>query len=701
MPATRVTCPRCSAPLPARQTLATGRPTLCPACRISGGAEAVRSAPAPDWLLAASSPAPAAEATAPASRPEDLRLVPAAPARRTAFLLSLPAGVILLLCGSTALALRFASGKDEPQQASIPAPVVESVPSPQPVSPPIPAPATPAPLPVDKEDAPPPVDVKPPAPPPAPPAPPRPPLRVEGPPEPPPAPEPVAAPVGPRPWLPRGMQLDVNRAIDRGVTFLKPQQKLTGSWEERYALGYAALPALTLLECGVAPDDPRVQKAAAWVRRHARVYTGVAHTYELSLALLFLDRLGEERDKALLGSIAMRLVAGQHPDGGWTYGLPELTTYEEESLRKFLTRTRPRNLDRFVRLPDGRRLDPALIRQPGKDPLERIIDPPGGDGKPGRIREGQAPGASQGGTIRQDQAPQASAPVAPERRTPSPSSPPPRNGEGSPKKGAEAARPAEEGKALTEEEARKLARSLPPRLLRIPAVAEVISPEKIKLTPGKLRPDNSNTQFATLALWAALRHGLPVERSVDALARRFRRTQHDDGHWEYIPGKPTGPAMTGAGLLGLAVGHGLSDTREKIKDAQVGRGFRALAEAVGKPLGGDLNARLARGPRFGPPRVVARSPINLYLLWTVERVGVLYDARTIDGKDWYRWGVELLLEAQRKDGSWQTGKLYPGSCRTLDTCLALLFLKRANFTRDLTRKLELIIDPGGSSLSGR
>src|SRR5262249_54493676 len=81
--------------------------------------------------------------------------------------------------------------------------------------------------------------------------------------------------------------------------------------------------------------------------------------------------------------------------------------------------------------------------------------------------------------------------------------------------------------------------------------------------------------------------------------------------------------------------------------------------------------------------------IGLYFLWSVERVGVLYNLRTIGGKDWYRWGADLLVKHQGADGSWACGG-YWGSSHHVDTSFALLFLKRANRTRDLTRKLDFL-----------
>src|SRR5262249_45096487 len=146
-------------------------------------------------------------------------------------------------------------------------------------------------------------------------------------------------------------------------------------------------------------------------------------------------------------------------------------------------------------------------------------------------------------------------------------------------------------KPLTEDEARKAAKKLPPRVQNVPAVVEATR----KADPKKAFPfgygsDNSNTQFATLALWAATRHALPLERSLDALAKRFRTTQGTTGTWGYHPIKNAhggSPAMTGAGLLGLAVGLGLTTDRKRAKDEQVEKGFRALAAHVGKPLGAD------------------------------------------------------------------------------------------------------------------
>jgi hypothetical protein len=73
-------------------------------------------------------------------------------------------------------------------------------------------------------------------------------------------------------------------------------------------------------------------------------------TYDLGMAVLFLEKLGDARDKALIQSLALRLVAGQSPAGGWDYKCPTLTAAEERQLLKFLQRNRPK-ADFLIMLP--------------------------------------------------------------------------------------------------------------------------------------------------------------------------------------------------------------------------------------------------------------------------------------------------------------------------------------------------------------
>ncbi len=51
------------------------------------------------------------------------------------------------------------------------------------------------------------------------------------------------------------------------------------------------------------------------------------------------------------------------------------------------------------------------------------------------------------------------------------------------------------------------------------------------------------------------------------------------------------------------------------------------------------------------------------------------------------------MDSQRDNGSWEAGG-YPGATPVNNTCFALLFLKRVNLTRDLTRKLDFLAETG-------
>ncbi len=155
-------------------------------------------------------------------------------------------------------------------------------------------------------------------------------------------------------------------------------------------------------------------------------------------------------------------------------------------------------------------------------------------------------------------------------------------------------------------------------------------------------------------------------------------------------------SMTCAGLFGLAVGHGATlDIRKKknpklestdvSKDDNISRGLQALATAVGKPAGWSGVGKAA----VDIPKVSGK---GFYYLWSLERVAVAYNLETISRKDWYQWGSEVLLASQMSDGSW-AGE-YGGS--GVDTCFALLFLKRVNFAHDLSAGLS-----GGKRFSSK
>lgn len=224
--------------------------------------------------------------------------------------------------------------------------------------------------------------------------------------------------------------------------------------------------------------------------------------------------------------------------------------------------------------------------------------------------------------------------------------------------------------------------------------------ERIKLLkkepPGDDRlgaGDNSNTQFAVMALWTARRHGVPVEDALARVNQRFRNTQGADGGWSYIPTRGGGAdsssaSMTCAGLLALAMAHGVaaegarSDPKasrpgDPGKDPAIRAGLVALGGVVGTASAGK-GVPISKG---------------YYFLWSLERVAVAYNLNTIAAKHWYSWGSDILLASQRDDGGWR-GEEAP----EIDTCFALLFLRRANLATDLSATLKGISDPGQVTL---
>jgi hypothetical protein len=415
----------------------------------------------------------------------------------------------------------------------------------------------------------------------------------------------------------------INQAIERGVQYLKRVQNPSGTWgtakgknfgaESGWVVGYTALAGLTLVECGVPTTDPGLKQAAAGVR-------GVAgqldSTYEVALAILFLDRMGDRQDKKVIQMLAARLMAGQTGTGGWGYKVPKLSNPDLEGLLAALRKLH--------------RPPPAAAPSPRARPAGL----------------GLCIKSSDDLFVR----------------------PPP--------------------KAVDEEKARAAAvNSAPPAMRRAnvlqnPAALALDEPKDKRGDPAWATTDNSNTHFPMLALWAARRHDVPVERSFALLVRRFRTSQNPAGMWGYDYARGGGggtPAMTCVALLGLAIGH-VTDPDAAVRpeaDPKIINAFAALGKHVGNPAGTTDN------------RPAVKEVGGLYYLWAMERIAVLYDIRKLARKDWYLWGAEILVGHQSGDGSWSEEGGFHGQHPVINTCFALMFLKRANLTPDLARRLTV------------
>jgi VWFA-related protein len=189
--------------------------------------------------------------------------------------------------------------------------------------------------------------------------------------------------------------------------------------------------------------------------------------------------------------------------------------------------------------------------------------------------------------------------------------------------------------------------------------------------------DNSNTQFALLGIWAAGRHGFDSNAALEAIDDHFRQTHDSEGRWGYRPGEAPRPSMTCAGLMGLA-----------IASARPALAERQNARARGAALAADPEFTAALRAVSSDAREIDRGS-DIYYIWSLERVCVALGLRDLDGFDWYAAGAAELLGRQQADGGWpqaQWGRLP-------NTCLALLFLRKANLAFELDRVLKL---PGAS-----
>jgi len=180
--------------------------------------------------------------------------------------------------------------------------------------------------------------------------------------------------------------------------------------------------------------------------------------------------------------------------------------------------------------------------------------------------------------------------------------------------------------------------------------------------------DNSNTQYAILALRGCWRSGIKVEPEIwQRNAEFWRKNQNRHGGWGYGPGGTTMHelSMTTAGVASVAICmeamHGNEATQKVRSSKRVGAGMRRLGELL-----------LEHG----------YEDQETYAFYGVERACILTGIRAFNDYDWYHEGAAILIGTQKESGAWgspgargiATGAGYG---EAIDTSYALLFLKRA------------------------
>jgi hypothetical protein len=202
-------------------------------------------------------------------------------------------------------------------------------------------------------------------------------------------------------------------------------------------------------------------------------------------------------------------------------------------------------------------------------------------------------------------------------------------------------------------------------------------------------PDNSNTQYALLALWVARQSGVDVDAlwATQSKDRRkfweqvrdfYARTQSKAGGWGYTPSGEAGGltpgdrlTMTTAALSGLYMAQmELTSGRENLDPVTICGQY-------------EENQALARGLAWiysPPPKGVDRFQLNpdgttFYNLYGIERLGRLSGLRFLGPHDWYREGCAWLVGKQHADGTWSINSRYD-AYPNLSTSFALLFLSK-------------------------
>ena len=191
-------------------------------------------------------------------------------------------------------------------------------------------------------------------------------------------------------------------------------------------------------------------------------------------------------------------------------------------------------------------------------------------------------------------------------------------------------------------------------------------------------PDNSNSQFALLALYEAERVGVRVSPQTWRLAKAYwEEGQHGDGSWGYKQRDLQGTgSMTSAGISSLVIANGkIQQPDAEVQqdrilccrrvEADSDRVRRALEWLAG-------NFAVSHNPR-------SDQRWHYYYLYGLERVGRMTNGRFIGQHDWYREGADYLVKA--KGGAladyWEGQGLEGG--KLLPTSFALLFLSKGRW----------------------
>lgn len=191
--------------------------------------------------------------------------------------------------------------------------------------------------------------------------------------------------------------------------------------------------------------------------------------------------------------------------------------------------------------------------------------------------------------------------------------------------------------------------------------------------------DNSNSQFALLALHEAERAGVQVSEKTWRLAQAYwEDCQNTDGSWGYYKRVFGTGSMTCAGITSLVI---TSDKIDQPDAKAAGEKIQCCGQGESEAENRVEKALYWLGVNFS----VSRNPgypgglWSLYYLYGLERAGRLTSQRFIGKADWYREGAKHLIDSQDKLSGFWSGSGLAEDSRLVGTSFALLFLSKGRW----------------------
>jgi hypothetical protein len=217
-----------------------------------------------------------------------------------------------------------------------------------------------------------------------------------------------------------------------------------------------------------------------------------------------------------------------------------------------------------------------------------------------------------------------------------------------------------------------------------------------------LKFDSSNTQYGALGLRAASRLGFPVKdttwfgltrhfevvrerkgpRATLALLREGDPAPPVAGGTSAAPPTVTVPEVTGFLYSTRETRPWLSMVCAGIASLELARHELVTAKSpkATSTFVDEVEARVLSGwawldAHWAVDRNAEHPGLTwpYYALYALERAAIFSRVRTVGGRDWYFEGAVQILLRRHKDGHWDEA----GTDKTIGTCFALLFLKRA------------------------